>query len=62
MKHFLIIRVLIEWNYRDTIVNLKSKRVDAIVNNNQVFQVSIAYNSEIFNVIAFSSEDTVLSV
>jgi hypothetical protein len=62
MKHFFVCFVIVERYYWDTVVYLKCKTINTIINNNYVFKVPISKDSEIFNIIALRCKITMLSI
>jgi len=52
VEHFLIISIVVERNYRDSIVNLVGEGVHRIVHNHKVFHFSVSDDSEILHVVA----------
>lgn len=45
MKHLFVSLIIIEWNDGNTIVNLECKTVNTIVDDDDVFEISIAEDS-----------------
>lgn len=62
MHHFLILRVVVEWNDRDAVVDLEGEAVDAVVDNNHILQVPSLKNPEVLNIVALLGQEAVLPV
>ena len=62
VEHFFIAGVIVEGNYRDSIVDLEGEAVHRIINDDHILKSSIANDSEILNVKSLLGENTVLSV
>lgn len=50
MKKFLVFLVIVEWDYRNTIIYLETERIYCIIHNYYIFQVPVFYYTEILNV------------
>ena len=61
-KQFLVVLLAHKWFYRDTIVKLKCKRQDGIVNQYDVFDISITDDSQVFHIDAIDGISTVLTI
>lgn len=62
MKHFFVIGIIIERNYRNTIINLESKGINRIIYNNHIFKSSISNNSQVFNIKPFFGKYAMLTI
>ena len=51
MKHFLISLIVVKWYDWYSIIDLKRKTIHRIIDNNNVFQVSVSKNPEIFHIV-----------
>ena len=51
-QEFLVLFVILKGGYRNTIRQLRTKGVHCIIDYDDVFQISVAENSQIFNVNA----------
>lgn len=61
--HQLLITVVIKVRYnRNSVVNLVSKRIHAVVHNHHAGQVSVLDYPQVFYVVTFWRQYTVLSV
>ena len=62
MEH-LFVRLLVVKRYnRNPVIDLISKRVDTVVNNDHVFEFAIADDSQVLHVVAFGGLHAVLAV
>ena len=52
MEHFLILLVIVEWNDRNTIVNVESEAVCAVVYDYDVGEGPVFEYSKVFDVVA----------
>jgi len=62
MHQLFITLIFIERNNRDSIVKLVAERVDSIVNYNQIFQLPVCYDSEIFDIDPFFCPDAMITI
>lgn len=62
MQHFLVSLVVIERYDWNTIINLECETIDTVVHDDHVLQVSVAEDSEIFDIVTFRCEIAMLSV
>lgn len=61
-EEFLILLLPHVSFYRDAIIHLVGKRYDRVVNYYYIFQITISYDSQIFNVYPMDRVDAMLSV
>lgn len=50
MDQFLVLSLRVKWNYGDAVGQLEPKRVRRIIDQEDVFQIAIANNAQIFDV------------
>lgn len=62
MKHLLILLVSVEGNDRNTVINLEREGKDRVVNDNEIFEISVFDDPQVLYVVAFLSLDAVVSV
>ena len=51
MKHLFISFIVVKWDDRDPVVDLEGETINAIVNDHNVLQVSIAKYPKILDVV-----------
>lgn len=61
-NEFPIIFVILERSDWNSVSKLSTKRVDSIINDNQIFQISTLEDSKILNVYVVSTLDAMLTV
>ena len=59
---FFITLFMIEWDNRDAIVNLIGKRVNTIIYDHHIFHLSVSYNTQVFDVVAFRCLHAMLTI
>lgn len=62
MQHLFIIRIVVEGNYWDSIIDLEGKWIHRIVHYYQVFQISVPDDSQVLDIIPLLGEYTMLSI
>ena len=62
VKHFFISFIIVKWDDGDSIVYLECETINGVVYDNNIFQVSVSKNSQVFDVIPLLSQEAVLSV
>lgn len=62
MKHFFISFVVVKGYNRDSIIDLESEAVDAVVNDDDVLEVTVVEDAEVLDVVAFAGEVAVLAI
>jgi len=61
-QFFVVLFVVVVWNYRDAVIELISETIDSVVNNDQVTKVSVLDDSEVFDVYSLWRPDAVVTV
>lgn len=62
MKHLLVSFVIIEWNDRNSIINLERKAVDTVIDNDDVLEISVFKDPQVLDVVALGCQTAVLAV
>ena len=58
----VVLLIIVVGNYRDSVVQLVSKRIHSIIHDYQVFQLSVLDDPEVFDVDSFWGLDAVVSI
>ena len=58
----LIGLVIVERNNGNSIVQLVAERINSVVHDNEIFQVAVGYNSQIFHVNTLFGPDTMVPI
>lgn len=62
MHHFFILLIIVERDDGNAIINLESKTVYAVVNDDYVLEVPALEDSQVLHIVALLSEEAMLSV
>lgn len=58
----IVLFIVIEWNDGNSIIKLIAKAVDCVVNDDEVFDILVLYDTQVLDVDPFRSFDAVVSV
>lgn len=62
MDQFLVLFITVERYYWHTIIKLETKRMDRVINKKNIFQISVANYSKVFDVMPIMSLVTMLPI